>query len=155
MTQHRRATDFAEAERKTGRLYPDRNKISKLSASNKAGEDMQHQRATRRAVLKSIAGGATGLFAVSFRPRGLRAQSAPALKFGRVPVNALVSNYIGPVDFFRDEAVGAMSAKAEPKAACWKRRTGGAIGSGDNRVLLMSYRARSRGRARSGAGSRV
>jgi hypothetical protein len=28
-------------------------------------------------------------------------------------------------------------------------------GSGDNRVLLMSYRARSRGRARSGAGIRV
>ena len=34
--------------------------------------------------------------------------------------------------------------------AGYRRRTGGAIGSGDNRVLLMSYRARSRGRAGSG-----
>jgi ABC-type nitrate/sulfonate/bicarbonate transport system substrate-binding protein len=66
---------------------------------------MQHQLATRRAVVKSIAGGATGLFAVPFPTRGLRAQGATPLRLGRAPVNAIVSNYIGEVDFFRDEGV--------------------------------------------------
>ena len=82
---------------------------------------MQHQRATRRAVLKSIAGGATGLFAVSFRARGLRAQSAPALKFGRVPVNALVSNYIGPVDFFRDAGSRSSRCESTIRVSCSRR----------------------------------
>jgi hypothetical protein len=46
---------------------------------------MQHQRAARRAVLKSIAGGAMGLFAVSFRAHSLRAQSAPADTATKLP----------------------------------------------------------------------
>ena len=92
---------------------------------------MQHQRATRRAVLKSIADGATGLFAVSFRARGLRAQSAPALKFGRVPVNALVSNYIGPVDFFRDEGVPIEPVRVDNPGQLFQAMTAGDLAVGE------------------------
>ena len=92
---------------------------------------MQHQRATRRAVLKSIAGGATGLFAVSSRARGLRAQSAPALKFGRVPVNAIVSNYIGPVDFFRDEGVPIEPVRVDNPGQLFQAMTAGDLAVGE------------------------
>jgi len=55
---------------------------------------------TRRTLL--MAAGSSFLAAT---PRKLAAQPPVAIKFGRAPVNAIISNYLGPVDFFRDEGV--------------------------------------------------
>jgi ABC-type nitrate/sulfonate/bicarbonate transport system substrate-binding protein len=61
---------------------------------------MRHPRPTRRAAVQTLIAGA-GLLAA---PR-LRAQTPTKLSLGRVPVNAVVSNYVGPVDFFREEGL--------------------------------------------------
>jgi len=65
---------------------------------------MLHRQTTRRAALKTIAG-AAGAVVVSLGARRSIAQGAGPLKVGRAPVNAIVGNYIGEVDFFRDEGV--------------------------------------------------
>src|SRR5260370_41399206 len=60
---------------------------------------------TRRTLLKTTATGSAAFLAHAIRAPRLAAQSPLKIVIGRVAVNALASNYIGPVDFFRDEGL--------------------------------------------------
>src|SRR5260370_13919544 len=60
---------------------------------------------TRRTLLRIAATGSAALLAHAIPASRLAAQSPTKVVIGRVPVNALASNYIGEVDFFRDEGL--------------------------------------------------
>jgi len=92
---------------------------------------MLHGSLTRRSALKSIAAGAVSGLSVWLPMRGLRAQSGTALKFGRVPVNALVSNYIGEVDFFREEGVPLELVRVDNPGQLFQAMTAGDLAVGE------------------------
>jgi sulfonate transport system substrate-binding protein len=60
---------------------------------------------TRRTLLRITAIGSAALLGHALSAPRLAAQSPTKVVIGRVPVNALASNYIGEVDFFRDEGI--------------------------------------------------
>ena len=60
---------------------------------------------TRRTLLRITAIGSAALLSHALAAPRLAAQSPTKVVIGRVPVNALASNYIGEVDFFRDEGI--------------------------------------------------
>jgi sulfonate transport system substrate-binding protein len=63
---------------------------------------MQHRGPNRRAALRMMAAGGAGLLASSVAAQRAAAQSLTKVVIGRARVNAVVNNYVGEIDFFRD-----------------------------------------------------
>jgi sulfonate transport system substrate-binding protein len=80
---------------------------------------------TRRTLLKITATGSAAFLAHAIRAPRLAAQSPLKIVIGRVAVNALASNYIGPVDFFRDEGLALEPRRFDNAGQIFQAMTAG------------------------------
>jgi len=86
---------------------------------------------TRRNALKIVAAGGVGLLAGSVPARWPTAQSPTKIVIGRIPVNALPSNYIGAVDFFRDEGLALEPTRFDNAGQMFQAMTAGDLVAGE------------------------
>jgi sulfonate transport system substrate-binding protein len=92
---------------------------------------MEYRRPSRRAALRMIAAGGAGLLAGSVAVHRPAAQSLTKVVIGRVPVNALPSNYIGPVDFFREEGIALEPTRFDNAGQMFQTMTAGDLVAGE------------------------
>src|ERR1700730_16836416 len=86
---------------------------------------------TRRTLLRITAPGAAALLAHAIPAPRLAAQSPTKVVVGRVPVNALASNYIGEVDFFRDEGLALEPTRFDNAGQMFQAMTAGDLVAGE------------------------
>jgi ABC-type nitrate/sulfonate/bicarbonate transport system substrate-binding protein len=83
---------------------------------------------TRRTALKMLGSGTVS--AAIFASRSW-AQSPTKLPIGRAPVNAIVNNYVGDVDFFRDEGLAIERVHVDNPGQLFQAMAAGSIVAGE------------------------
>lgn len=70
---------------------------------------MDDRHLSRRDAMKGVRNGAAAFVAISISLRALdlpaAAQSGPKIVLGKLPLNAMVTTYLGDIDFFKDEGL--------------------------------------------------
>jgi sulfonate transport system substrate-binding protein len=92
---------------------------------------MEYRRPSRRAALRLIAAGGAGLLAGSVAAHRPAAQNPTKIVIGRIPINALPSNYIGVVDFFREEGLALEPTRFDNAGQMFQTMTAGDLVAGE------------------------
>jgi NitT/TauT family transport system substrate-binding protein len=91
---------------------------------------------TRRTALKTLADVGLGCLVVSVSARALglpaAAQMPPKIVIGTLPINAMLTSYVGPVDFFKEEGLSVELARSQAGPAINQAMAAGSMVVGEN-----------------------
>jgi ABC-type nitrate/sulfonate/bicarbonate transport system substrate-binding protein len=90
---------------------------------------------SRRSLLRRLGNGAVAFATISISARTLglpvAAQSAPKIVLAKLPLNAMVTTYLGDIDFFKEEGLAIEISTAQAGPAINQALAAGAIVVGD------------------------
>jgi ABC-type nitrate/sulfonate/bicarbonate transport system substrate-binding protein len=90
---------------------------------------------SRRCLLKQLENAAVAFVTISISPRVLglpaAAQSGPKIVLGKLPLNAMVTTYLGDIDFFKEEGLTIDIAPSQAGPAINQAMAAGSVVVGD------------------------
>jgi ABC-type nitrate/sulfonate/bicarbonate transport system substrate-binding protein len=95
-----------------------------------------HEPRSRREVMRTLGTGAFGCLSISISAHALglpaaAAESVPKIVLGKLPLNAMVTTYLGPVDFFKDEGLSVEILPGQAGPAINQAIAAGSVVVGD------------------------
>jgi ABC-type nitrate/sulfonate/bicarbonate transport system substrate-binding protein len=98
-------------------------------------ESLRNDQMSRRGLMRRLGSGAVAIATISISPRVLGlpapAQGAPKIVLAKLPLNAMVTSYLGDIDFFKEEGLAIEISASQAGPAINQALAAGGVVVGD------------------------